>query len=105
MCEDDFFKELNFIKQVAVNNGFNPSTVTNILKRKMYRHAINLVHPSPKDTTKSFKSLTYIGLSGLYISSFFKNFDFNFAFKTTNTLGRFIKNCKDKTDKKYQSGV
>ena len=25
--------------------------------------------------------------------------------KQLNTLGRFIKNCKDKTDKKYQSGV
>ena len=52
---------------------------------KMYRHAINLVHPSPKDT-KSFKSLTYIGLPSLSISSFFKNLDFNIAFKTTNTL-------------------
>ena len=104
MPEDDFLKGLNFIKQVAVNNVFNPSIVTNILKKKMYRHAINLVHPSPKDT-KSFKSLTYIGLPSLNISSFFKNLDFNIAFKTTNTLGRFIKNCKDKTDKKYQSGV
>ena len=29
-------------------NGFNPSIVTNILKKKMYKHAINLVHHSPK---------------------------------------------------------
>ena len=101
MCKDDFFKKLNFIKQVAVNNGFNSSIVFNILKKKMYRHDINSVHP----LLKSFKSLTYIGLPSLSISSFFKNLDFNIAFKTTNTLGRFIKNCKDRTDKKYQSGV
>ena len=70
----------------------------------MYKHAINLVHPSPTDI-KSFKSLTYIFLLSLSISSFFKNLDFNIASKTTNTLGCFIKNCKDKTDKKYQLWV
>ena len=40
MCEDDFFKELNFIKQVAINYGFNSSIVTNIVKKTMYRHEI-----------------------------------------------------------------
>ena len=44
-------------------------------------------------------------MPSLSISFFLKNLDFNIAFKTTNTLGRFIKNCKDKTDKNYQSGV
>ena len=85
----DFFKELNFIKQVAVNNGFNPFIVTNILKKKMYRHVINLVHPSPKDT-KSFKSLNYKGLPGLNISSFLKTLILILIFKTTNTLLLFI---------------
>ena len=55
----------------------------------MNRNAINLVHPSPKDT-KSFKSLTYIGLPSLNISSFLKNLDFDIAFKITNTLSRFF---------------
>ena len=55
----------------------------------MYRHAINLVHPSPTDT-KFFKFLTYIGLPSLSISSFFKNLDFNIAFKTTSTNRMFI---------------
>ena len=40
MCEDDFFKEVNFIKQVAINNGFNSSIVTNIVKKTMYRHEV-----------------------------------------------------------------
>ena len=60
ICEDDFFKKLNFIKQISVNIGFNPSIVTNILKKIMSRHVINYVHPSPKDT-KFFKSITYRG--------------------------------------------
>ena len=30
--------------------------------------------------------------------------DFNIAFKTANFLSRFIKNCKDKTDRNCQSG-
>ena len=32
------------------------------------------------------------------------NLNIYIAFKTTNTLGRFIKNCKDKTDKVYPMG-
>ena len=59
MCEEDFFTKLNFIKQ-AVNNGLNPFIATNILKKKMYKHAINLVYSSQTDTNY-FKSFTYIG--------------------------------------------
>ena len=35
MCKDDFFKELNFIKQVSVNNGFKTFIVINIKKKSV----------------------------------------------------------------------
>ena len=36
---------------------------------------------------------------------FSKNVDFDIALKTAKTLSRFIKNNKDKSDKKCQSGI
>ena len=38
-------------------------------------------------------------------SSFLKYLHLDIVFKTCHTLDRFIKDSKDKTDKKYQSGV
>ena len=41
MCKDGISKELNFIKQVTVNNEFYHFIVTNILNKEMYKHAFN----------------------------------------------------------------
>ena len=41
ICKHEFIKELNFIKQITVNNFFNPFIVNNILEKKTYIQAIN----------------------------------------------------------------
>ena len=55
----------------------------------MYRQAINLVHPSPKDT-KSFKSQTYMGMPSINIKSFLIYFSlFKQQFNNINTFLSF----------------
>ena len=36
LSSDNFNKELNIIKQIAFNNGYNESLIENILKKKQY---------------------------------------------------------------------
>ena len=65
-------KELNFNKQVAVNDSFNPTIVNNFKKMKTTTN---------KPYTNYFKYLNHTGMPSLDISLFFKNLDFAFAFK------------------------
>ena len=101
----NFTKELNIIKQIAINNGYNPDLIDQILRKKSYKKAINLVFPHNINSSNSFKLITFIGHPSKMIGKFLNKFNINVAYKTNNTLGKFIKNSKSKTDKNKKSGV
>jgi hypothetical protein len=105
LSECNYNKELNIIKQIAINNGYNPDIIDNLCNKKSYKMAIQLVFPVLKDINTNFKTLTYTGSNTNKISSFLKKQNLNIAYKTNNSLGRFIKNAKDKTKKFKKSGV
>ncbi len=100
----EFMNELNFIKQVAFNNGYSPKIIDSLVKKKLLKKAINIVFPPPVKP-KFLGSITYIGK----ISSFIKYHpvlkNHPIAFKTNHNLGRYIKNNKSKTAKLEKSGV
>ena len=105
MSKEDFEKELNIIKQIAINNGYSPNTIDSILKKKTHKKALSLIYPTNTKTKKNFKTLTYLGLASDRVSSVLKKENINIAFKTNNTIGKFLKNNKDKTDKTKKCGV
>ena len=88
----DFNKELNIIKQIAVNNGYPPTTIDNILNAKLWKKAISEVDKS--------NTLTYIGKPSTKIKTFLNKQNINIAFKTNKK----IKNNKTKINKNNTSG-
>lgn len=105
--EKDFLKELNIIKQIAVNNGYNVDIVNSILNKKKYKKALELIFPrQQKNNQERYSVITYIGETSNKIGSVLtKKLNINVAFKTNNTLSKHIKNNKSKTDKEQKSGV
>ena len=71
----------------------------------MYKKAINMIYPSPKEDKNNYKVITYLGQSSEKKGKFLNNLDINVAYKTNNNLGKFIKNNKTKTVKNKKSGV
>lgn len=105
MNNNNYNKELNIIYQIAINNGFKAQTITNILNQKQKQILINKIFPKNKDNQKTFVSLTFTTNKVNLIAKEFKKLNVNVAFKTNNSLGKFIKNNKDKIKKEDKSGV
>ena len=107
MSEENYNLELNLIKQIAVNNGYDAQIIDKIVKKKQYKKAINLIYPTQKAYTENtfFQTLTYTGKITTNIGKFCKKRGIHIAYRTNNTLGKYIKNNKSKTDKLYKSGV
>lgn len=101
----NFQKELNIIKQIAVNNGYTPKIIDKMLNKKLYKKAINLVFPTVKESKNNYKVITYLGHISNKIANFLKNININVAFRSINNLGKYIKNNKTKTNKGKKSGV
>lgn len=102
---DNYNKELNIIKQIAVNNSYDPKLIDDIIAKKLHKQSLEQVFPSSKNKNNNFNSLTYFGKPSIKIKTFLETLDLNICFKTDNNLGRFIKNNKSKPSKLNQSGV
>ena len=102
--QDDFQKELNFIKQIAVNNGYSEELIDNLLHKKRQKMALQLVFPIQNINKKHF-SISYIGQPSTEIRKFSYFNNLQIAFKTNNSLGTYIRNNKTKTDPSLKSGV
>ena len=100
----DYEKELQIIKQIAVNNGYQPTLIDQMLDKKLYKRALKSVYPVQKKVQKFF-TLTYIGKPSDIIRKHLRFKDINVSFRTCNTLGIHIENNKSQTEKKRKSGV
>jgi hypothetical protein len=106
LSQQNYNKELNIIKQIAVNNGYNPNIIDTIISKKNYNRALKLVYPHTKpQADHNFKTITFSGKITQKISKHLSNKKFKLAYKTNNTLAKFIKNNKSKTIKGKKSGV
>lgn len=103
--EENFNKELNIIRQIATNNGYKTLIVDQILQKKLYNKAINEVFPRISSSDRNYSTISYYGRASERISSFLKKQNIQVAFKTNNCLGKYIKNNKEKRDRKHQSGI
>lgn len=90
LSDSNFQSELNIIKQIASNNGYQPNLIDHLLNKKFYSQALKLVYPlSPK--VKRFHTLAYIGNASDKICKYFKQKNVNIAFKALSryALSRF----------------
>ena len=100
----DYNSELNIIKQIAVNDGYNPDLIDKMIYDFSLKQALKLVYPNNTNKNKKFYSLTYFGKPSEKIKEYLKNDNINISFKTKNTLGKYIKNNKSVTAKLQKSG-
>lgn len=108
LSTSDFDTELNYIYNIAVNNGYERVTIDNILAKKRQEKTMTLIYPRVKDNTpKTFSCLTYIGIHSIKTKKALQKINNNIqvAFKTNFSLGQHIKNNKDNIEKKSNSGV
>lgn len=106
LSAESFQHELNLIKKLALNNGYDPQIIINILNKKEYRMAIDLVFPVTSRTEISqYSSLTFIGKSSQKLNYFLQKYDYKISFRTDNSLAKYIKNDKPKVNKENKSGV
>lgn len=62
MTEADYNKELNIIKQIAINNNFKVKIVEDILKHKTYKKTMNLIYPQTNKIKQTiYHKITYLG--------------------------------------------
>lgn len=104
MSKENFTKELNIIKQTAINNGFNHNIIDNILSKMRHKMAMKEIFPTNKEKF-TYKTLTYIGKASENIKKFLTKHEIKISYKTNNNLGKIIKNNKDQIKKDNKSGV
>lgn len=106
LSEENYRKELNIIKQIAVNNGYQTKMIDQIITRKQYNKAIRLAYPNSESKTNIvYKTLTYNGKITQQIAKNLQKRNIKIAYKTNNKLGKLIKNNKTKNKKGAKCGV
>lgn len=105
LSEENYNKELNIIKQIAVNNGYQAKMIDDIITKKQYNKAIKLAYPCYPKNDSGFKTLTYNGKITHKVSKYLRKRNIRIAFKTNNKLGKLIKNNKTKNKKENKCGV
>lgn len=107
MSKQNFDLELNRIYKIAINNGYSINLINSILIRKQKDHTMSLIYPKIiQKERKNYRSITYIGNISEKIARLVNtNTNRVIAYKTNNSIGKYIKNNKDKTNRSSNSGI
>lgn len=110
LSTESFNRELMIIKQIASNHNFQHNLINKILTKKRNRITSNLTYinnPLPNtiaNNNKKYFPLTYIGPVSYRIANIFNN-HCNIAFKTSNSLNKYLVHNKDKIPLLDKCGV
>ena len=107
LTPENYQKELSFIKQIAVNNGYEAGLKDKMVQNKLLKLALALVYPTSKNnfSQQQFHVLSYIGSASDNIHKHIRFKNHNISFKINNSLGKYIKYNKSTTLKKEKSSV
>ncbi|XP_050515797.1 uncharacterized protein LOC126890693 [Diabrotica virgifera virgifera] len=108
MPTDSFNNELNIIKQIAVNNGYDPSIIVKLIRKRESRMLQNSALRQSSSSSPIYRSLPYHNPTlSEKIKRFVSNSSENIhiSFKVGNTLGHFLTNTKDTIHYMNRSGV
>jgi uncharacterized protein (UPF0335 family) len=104
--KEEFNNEIKIIKQIALNNGFDETIVSNIIKKKEKDNMISkFIYPRVTHSDNlPWRRIIYVDNSSYFYKKTTKNL-FKTAFYTNNNLGKLIFNNKDGSNKFDNSGV
>lgn len=106
MSKLDFNLEVNTIKKIAVNNGYNPNIINKLIKNKEIKNVINKVFPQVTTwEEKIYVSIPYIGPVSKKIGEIFKKYNMQVAYKTNITLQTLLPSSKSPIPLLEKSGI
>jgi len=105
LSEKEYHSELNVIKQIAVNNGYSSHIINSILNKKITKNAISEVYPNQKINYNKTKTITYFRKPSEKIKTYLNKRSIDVAYKTNNSLGKWLKDTETKINKNKKSGV
>lgn len=105
LSEENLNKELNTIKTIAINNGFEEKTIVNLFNKKRYKLICNSIYPHIKDRDFKYVSLTYHGTVSQQIARILSHHNLKVSFRPQTKLSNLLYNPKDKIDKFKKTGV
>ena len=101
-------KEIETIKNIAINNKFPPQTINKIIHKYQFRHnrhnATALI-PIKDEKNHKYRNITFPGKIAHSIKHIFNKYNINISFKTDNTTKNKLFNAKDKIQKVDKNGV
>ncbi|XP_050519268.1 uncharacterized protein LOC126893296 [Diabrotica virgifera virgifera] len=103
----EFNKELNIIKQIAVNNDYNPNIIDKLIRKRESNRLQQLAYNSNPVITPIYRSLPF---HNTVISEKIKHIlcssdNVHISFKVNNTLNKTLSNTKDPINFMNRSGV
>ena len=106
MSVQNYTKELNIIKQIALNNGYHPSIIENILSKKLHQKALAMVYPPPPKDDSSYFRMIFSGEKTLEVAKIVTTAtERKPAFYSSPTVGLLLTNNRTKIDVLQKSGV
>ncbi|XP_050511970.1 uncharacterized protein LOC126888016 [Diabrotica virgifera virgifera] len=109
MSKDNYNNEVSILKQLAVNNGYSPLIIDNIIRKKLLKIRLNQAFHTDEHNTKNciYRSISYLGPISDKVSSVISNKveNLKISFKTKNTIKSLFSKTKDKIDKLNKSGI
>ena len=102
-------KEIQVIKQIAIGNNFNTTTIDKVIykhnKKNLLSNISKLQPVTNQDKAMTYKALTYPGKLAYQIKNIFKKYNITTTFRTNNTTKHMLFNAKDKIDLLEDNGV
>lgn len=105
--EDAFRKEVQIIKKIASNNGYDQTMVENMLRRKEKQMVQHLIYPTRLENetlTTKWRRIPYMGNISTKIANKLSKRNIRPAFYTQNNLGKLLKE-QPKMDRENRNGI
>jgi hypothetical protein len=105
MTDENKQNELNTIKQIATNNGYEEKLIDRLYSRKQTFIAQKAIYHTKNKEAIQWRRIPFLGEISLKIKKFLSKANINAAFYNRFTLNNILNNTKDKIDTLQQSGV
>ena len=93
LSKENFTDELNIIKQIAINNGYNVNIIDRLLENKTKTLVLkNFYAVQPNSNNKYFTRFNFVGKINRDIKKNFRDTNIKPAYYNNNTLSKLINN-------------
>lgn len=101
----DFDNEINYIKHLAIKNGYNTNYIDKIIRNRTRKKLVLTEFKTYKTATPNWTTIPYLGNISHHIGKILSKHNINVAYKNIKSVRDFLVRLKDPVDKMDTSGV